>query len=227
MSMAPEMVTIKPGTFVMGAGDDDKFATDTERPAHAVSIEHSFALGRSPVTVAEYRYFAPHHEADGLPEWPVVNVSWYDALRYCVWLSEVCDRTYRLPTEAEWEFACRAGTTEPFNTGESLMPGHANYLYSEDGMRIGRGSRTAVGSFPENRFGVRDMHGNVCEWVADVWRPNYADTQRDADRLDRRVIRGGAWDHLPRMLRSAWRDGLPAGTRRDNVGFRIAATLEN
>jgi formylglycine-generating enzyme required for sulfatase activity len=228
---APAVIRVPPGRFMMGATADDKFATDTERPTHSVMIVRPFSLGRCPVTVGEYRAFAPAHAPEEDPDWPVVGVSWDDARMYCSWLRAETGRAFRLPTEAEWEYACRAGTIAPFETGDEISTDRANFLYAEHGERIGLGRRTPVGGYPPNSFGLHDLHGNVCEWVEDLWHPDYAGAPADgstwlaADGSGPRVIRGGAWDYLPRLLRSAWRDSLPPTRRRDNVGFRVAASL--
>jgi formylglycine-generating enzyme required for sulfatase activity len=227
---APALVRIPAGAFVMGGTGDDKFVTDTERPAHRVTIARAFALGRHPVTVGEYRAFAPAHAPGDGPALPAVNVSWDEACAYCVWLRAETGESFRLPTEAEWEYACRAGNRAPFATGDEIDSGAANFLYSEEGRRIGPGGRTPVGQYPANAFGLHDLHGNVCEWVEDAWHPGYAGAPVDGSawaesgEADRRVIRGGAWDYLPRLLRSAWRDSLPRAHRRDNLGFRVAVS---
>jgi formylglycine-generating enzyme required for sulfatase activity len=182
------------------------------------------------VTVAEYRAYAPGHAPEEDPSWPVVSVSWDDARAYCAWLGAAPPGPYRLPTEAEWEYACRAGGRGPFAGGDELSPGEANFLYSEEGRRVGPGRRTPVGSYPANAFGLHDLQGNVGEWVEDAWHPAYGGAPADGSAWgatgdeDRRVIRGGAWDYLPRLLRSAWRDCLPRSHRRDNLGFRLAAS---
>ncbi len=214
----PEMVLVPAGVFQMGASESDRFANDTDRPAHEVQVQ-SFALGKIPVTVAQYRCFQPGHAPAENADWPVVNVSWHDAEGYCSWLKTETQRPYRLPTEAEWEYACRAGSTTAFAHGDDLNTKQANYLFDEQGQRVGHGSRTPVNAFPANAFGLHDMHGNVCEWVADAWRASYAHASQETER----TIRGGAWDYMPRLLRSAWRDHLPASSSRDNVGFRVAA----
>jgi formylglycine-generating enzyme required for sulfatase activity len=228
--MTPELVGLPAGEFTMGETPGDKFATDTERPAHRVRFRRPFALGRFPVTAGEFGVFAPGAvPAD--PDLPAVRVSWEDARAYCAWLRTGTGRPYRLPTEAEWEYACRAGTDGPFATGGDLSRAQANYLYSEEGERIGPGAPTPAGRHPPNGFGLEDLHGNVCEWVEDAWHPDYAGAPADGSAWleggdpRRRVIRGGAWDLLPRLLRSAWRDGLGAGVRRDNLGFRLALSL--
>ena len=155
----------------MGENAEDKFANDTERPLHQVIFAAPFALGKFPVTVEEYRRFRPAHSPEEPADWPVVRVSWQDATDYCHWLTEKRGQRFRLPTEPEWEFACRAGTRTPFAVGDEIALTQANYLYDEAGRQIGAGKRTAVGSYPPNAFGLHDLHGNVCEWVADSWHP--------------------------------------------------------
>jgi formylglycine-generating enzyme required for sulfatase activity len=229
--LAPALVELSPGNFIMGATDDDKFVTDTERPAHRVAIAHRFALGRFPVTVGEYRAFAPLHAPNDDSDWPVVNVSWDDAWAFCAWLASVAGRPFRLPSEAEWEYACRAGTRASFVDGNQITPLEANFLYSEEGQRIGLGHRTPAGRYAPNAFGLYDLLGNVCEWVEDVWHCDYNGAPVDGSAWlaaadpEHRTIRGGAWDYLPRLLRSAWRDSLPRTHHRDNLGFRLALTI--
>ncbi len=223
------MVELPAGAFMMGENAEDKFANDTERPLHQVIFAAPFALGKFPVTVQEYRRFRPGHSPEEPADWPVVRVSWQDATDYCHWLTEKRRQRFRLPTEAEWEFACRAGTRTPFAVGGEIALTHANYLYDEAGRRIGCGKRTAVGSYPPNAFGLHDLHGNVCEWVADSWHPDYRGAPGDGQAWikaddERRVLRGGAWDYLPRLLRSSWRDWRPADYAGDNVGFRLATS---
>lgn len=220
------LVTVPAGRFSIGENDGDKFANDTERPRHEVTIARPFSLAAFPVTVAEFREFRPGHPDRGEDAWPTVRVSWHDAVAYCEWLGP----GFRLPTEAEWEYAARAGSDTPFPTGQTLEISDANFLYDEHGFRVGLGRRTPAGAFPRNAFALESMNGNVCEWCADTWHPNYEGAPSDGsawiggnDSL--RVIRGGAWDYLPRLLRSSWRDALPASTRRDNVGFRVARDL--
>jgi len=225
----PPMVEIPAGNFMMGETVDDKFAGQTERPAHRVTIPRPFSLGRFPVTCGEYRLFEPGCAPDENARIPAVNVTWDEAAAYCEWLSGKIGRTYRLPSEAEWEYACRAGSREPFAWGAEITAGNANYLHDEHCVRVGPGRRTERGAYPPNAFGLYDMHGNVCEWVADGWHPDYDNAPGDGsvwhgpDDEYRRLIRGGAWDYMPRLLRSAWRDWLPRETRRDNVGFRLAS----
>ncbi len=224
---APLMVELPGGVFTMGENVCDRFANDTERPAHRVLIA-AFSLGRFPVTVEEYRAFRPEHGAGEPGHLPVVRVSWTDAYAYCEWLSTLTGHTWRLPSEAEWEYACRAGSRDLFSSGSRISPELANFLYDENGMVVGTGRRSAVGHYPANAFGFCDMHGNVCEWVADSWHANYLGAPGDGrawiePQEHRRVVRGGAWDYLPRLLRSACRDWRPVNECADNVGFRVAA----
>jgi formylglycine-generating enzyme required for sulfatase activity len=223
------MVKIPAGEFVMGENEGDRFANDTERPAHKVKLRSPFALGEFPVTVTEFSRFQFDCSAADNGELPAIRASWHDAVAYCEWLTKQTGREYRLPTEAEWEFACRAGSRTPFACGDEISVSDANFLHDENGIRIGLGQRTPVGKYPANRFGIYDMHGNVCEWVADAWHPDYFGAPNDGRAWfpaedDRRVIRGGAWDYLPRLLRSSWRDWRFAHHRADNIGFRVATS---
>ncbi|MEM7387832.1 MAG: formylglycine-generating enzyme family protein, partial [Verrucomicrobiota bacterium] len=138
-------------------------------------------------------------------------------------------RNWRLPSEAEWEYACRAGTETPFPTGAMPDLEAANLLYDESGNRVGKQRILPRGWGKPNAFGLHDMIGNVCEWVEDDWVPDYetidpngAARQSDSDR---KVIRGGAWDSMPRLARSSYRDFAPPAIRRDNLGFRVACDL--
>jgi formylglycine-generating enzyme required for sulfatase activity len=228
----PEMIDLPLGLFAMGEHADDKFATDIERPAHRVEIAHPIALGRFPVTVAELAEFTGAAFAEADAALPAAGVSWEDAVAYGEWLSQLAGHCYRLPSEAEWEYACRAGKTTAFPNGDILSPADANYFYDEHGMKVGPGHRTPVGAYPPNAFGLHDMIGNVCEWVSDAWHPTFREApiegeswEAGAESRGLRVIRGGAWDYLPRLLRSAWRDFLHQQTRRDNVGFRVACAV--
>jgi formylglycine-generating enzyme required for sulfatase activity len=222
----PRVRPLPPGEFKMGENNHDRFANDTERPAHPVRMSAGIAMGLFPVTVQEFRAFAPRHAPQDAERLPAVRVNWHEASGYCEWLSRRTGHDYRLPTEAEWEYACRAGSQTPFAFGEEITPAQANYLYDEIGQRVGLGHRTPVGQYPANAFGLYDLHGNVCEWVADAWHPNLRGAPDrgqawDGGTRSNRVIRGGAWDYLPRLLRSSWRDWRSAECRADNIGFRV------
>jgi len=227
------MVAMPNHEFVMGVSPHDKFANDTERPAHRVVFAHPWAISRYPVTVADFRKFRPDHGPGEKEMLPAVLLNCEDAIAFCQWLAVRTSRAYRLPSEAEWEFACRAGVDRPFSTGDVLTPQQANYFYAESGERVGTGRRTPVGSYPPNAYGLYDMQGNICEWTADSWHPNYHGAPVDGSSwtesgdATQRVIRGGAWDYMPRLLRSSWRDVFSFHSKRDNLGFRIAETLHS
>ena len=220
-------VRIPAGRFLMGGGGDDKFVSAVELPQRKVSVG-AFFLARIPVTEADWAKFpgsrAPDHFTTS--RLPLVRVGWHEANDYIAWLSETLEMSCRLPTEAEWEYACRAGSNTIFPFGENISPELANYLYDESGLRIGVGQRAPVACYPPNAFGLSDMSGNICEWTADPWVALHdrAPGTPPPDP-DKRVIRGGAWDHLPRLLRSSWRDWAPATASYDNLGFRVAADL--
>jgi formylglycine-generating enzyme required for sulfatase activity len=233
----PEMVTVPAGFFWMGADDaDDKFASVLEKPRHQVRIERPFMIGKFPVTFEEWDAFAdavpdawrPDDRGWGRGKLPALDVSWSDAMRYVAWLSQMTGRQFRLPSEAEWEYCCRAGSDSVFTTGSRLSVDQANYLYTDFREKPGLGRPVAVGSYPPNVFGLFDMHGNVCELVGDVWYDNYIDAPADGSaRSDPasspwRVVRNGGWDALPRVLRCAFRDWIHKDQRLDNVGFRVA-----
>jgi formylglycine-generating enzyme required for sulfatase activity len=216
-------------THKVGTRGLDRFAGATERPLHEVTLPAPIAIACDPVTEREYATFSPQH-AEEPTDLPVVDVSWNDVNAYCAWLGEQTGKSWRLPSEAEWEISCRAGTDTPFSTGDSLPLESANYLYDESGKPIGLGGRTTPGKYAPNAWGLRDMHGNVAEWCADAWHSSYEGAASDGSARTGspgclRVIRGGSWDLLPRLLRSASRDALPSDSRRDNVGFRVALTL--
>jgi formylglycine-generating enzyme required for sulfatase activity len=228
----PELVEIPAGSFWMGADvATDKFASALELPRHEVRIDRPFQIGKYPVTFNQWDAFFqqnPHiHRPDdrgfGRGQLPVFGVSWTDAMQYVDWLSQVMGQPYRLPSETEWEYCCRAGSGGIFATGDRLSVDDANYLYTDFRERPGLGRPVSVGSYPPNAFGLFDMHGNVCEFVADPWRDDYAHEPIDGTPL--RVVRNGGWDAMPRILRCAFRDWVDKDQRLDNVGIRIARSL--
>ena len=254
----PELVLIPTGRFQMGSNEverrkameagSQKSWVERETPQHWVGIEQPFALGRYPVTVGEWRQFvrATGWQPQGEVNWaapgfrqadshPVVGVTWYDAQQYVRWLSEMTGQTYRLPSEAEWEYACRAGTKTAFSFGDEINTGLANYdgNYTYNGSPKGeyRQGTTASGTFPPNPWGLFDMHGNVWEWVQDVVHDNYDGAPNNGMAWEqggdqsRRILRGGSWLYNPRYLRSALRNGFSAALSNDIVGFRVARKL--
>ncbi|MDO9469198.1 MAG: SUMF1/EgtB/PvdO family nonheme iron enzyme [Nitrosomonas sp.] len=226
----PLLTVIPAGRFVMGSPEDEHGRAEREGPQHEVIIAQPFALGVYAVTFSEYDRFCeatgkktPDDNDWGRENRPVINVSWHDAQAYCGWLSNQTGQSYRLPSEAEWEYACRAGTTTPFNTGEKINSEQANFDIAHD--------RTlSAGSFPSNKFGLYDMHGNVLEWAQDCWHENYRGAPNDGSawleanggNCDRRVVRGGSWYLDPLLLRSAFRYGDFSDAAGVLLGFRIA-----
>jgi formylglycine-generating enzyme required for sulfatase activity len=205
-------------------------------------------MGRYPVTVGEWRAFAqasswqPAGEVDwaapGFPQTddhPVVGVTWFDALQYVAWLSAATGKRYRLPSEAEWEYACRAGTKTAFNTGDTIATTQANFdgTFTYNGGPRGefRHGTTKVDTFAPNAWGLHDMHGNVWEWVQDVVHENYDGAPNDGSAWEtggdqvRRILRGGSWLYNPRYLRSALRNGFSAVLSNDIVGLRVVREL--
>ena len=254
----PVMAPIPAGRFQMGSPEQERRIAMAagaqknwlarETPQHWVGIERPFALGRYPVTVGEWRAFVlatgwqPQGEVDwavpGFPqsdEHPVVGVTWSDAQKYVAWLSEVTGKRYRLPSEAEWEYACRAGTKTTFNVGDTISTTQANFdgTFTYNGGPRGefRRGTTPAGSFAPNAWGLHDMHGNVWEWVQDVVHDNYEGAPVDGSAWEeggdnaRRILRGGSWLYNPRYLRSALRNGFSAVLSNDIVGFRVAREL--
>ena len=255
----PVMAPIPAGRFEMGSPDHERRIAMAagaqknwlarETPQHWVGIERAFALGRYPVTVGEWREFVlasgwqPQGEVDwaapGFPqsdEHPVVGVTWIDAQKYVAWLSEATGKRYRLPSEAEWEYACRAGTRTTFNVGDTISTAQANFdgTFTYNGGPRGefRRGTTPAGSFAPNAWGLHDMHGNVWEWVQDVVHDSYDGAPLDGSAWEeggdsaRRVLRGGSWLYNPRYLRSALRNGFSAVLSNDIVGFRVVRDLD-
>ena len=229
--VGPEMVVIPAVSFLMGSPPDEEQRNDNEGPQHAVRIAHRFALGRFPVTFEEYDAFAvstlgrlPHDEGWGRGRRPVINVSWEDSLAYATWLSELTGADYRLPSEAEWECACRAGTTSRYCFGDAITPEQATYGPTA-------AKTTEVGGYLANPWDLYDMHGNVWEWCADVWHENYIGAPDDGSAwIDggdhgQRMLRGGTWNCDSRNLRSANRATHRPDDENLNWGFRIARTL--
>lgn len=254
----PELVLIPTGRFQMGSAQHErdiamaagaqKSWLARETPQHWVGIERPIAMGRYPVTVGQWRTFAEATgwRAQGDVNWtapgfaqderhPVVGVTWWDAQKFVEWLSARTGQAYRLPSEAEWEYACRAGTKSAFSFGDTITPELANYdgnfTYNGGPRGPSRKGTTPVGQFPPNPWGLYDMHGNVWEWVQDVVHDSYDGAPIDGSAWEeggdqaRRILRGGSWLYNPRYLRSALRNGFSAGLCNDIVGFRVVRAL--
>jgi formylglycine-generating enzyme required for sulfatase activity len=247
-----EMMLIPSGMFLMGSSEDELDRYDNEVPQHEVTVS-SFFMSKYPITQEQWRVVTGlpqiNRELDPDPSrfkgdrHPVEHVSWYDAVEYCDRLSQLTGRTYRLPTEAEWEYACRAGTTTPFHFGETITTDLANYRGTDDRERnwsgsYGRGPKgeyrettTPVDQFKiANAFGLCEMHGNVWEWCLDHWHSNYEGAPTDGSaRLegesDLRVLRGGSWGSDPRNCRSASRHYNFPDYRDGDIGFRVVCEV--
>lgn len=227
----PEMVVIPTGSFMMGAPGDDLHGIHNEGPQHRVEIDQSFALARGCTTFDEYDAFCnavgrerPKDEGWGRGKHPVINVSWQDSVDYCDWLSETSGHAYRLPSEAEWEYACRGGTDTRYTFGSRISTNLANF--GEDR----KGTVPAIfPSFEPNAFGLHQMHGNVWEWCADDWVESYENSRSQvaftrSPRGDFRVARGGSWKSVPQGLRSTARLLQDPLQRNSSVGLRPART---
>lgn len=246
----PLMVTLPQGSFRMGSPDTEKDRQANEGPVRDVRIAYPLAVGKYPVTVGEFRRFieATGHDTGQSAfvwtgsEWkktpgrgwrdpgfrqddshPVTCVSWEDAQAYVAWATNLSGTPYRLLSEAEWEYACRAATTTRYAFGDKIGPGSANFYNI-------KGGTTPAGAYPANAFGLCDMHGNVSEWTKDCWNETYKGAPSDGSAWTSgdcscRVVRGGSWGGDPRLLRSADRLEVSTSNRISGLGFRVAKTL--
>ena len=233
----PPMVVVEEGRYMMGSPRDEAGRWDDEGPRHEVRIARPFAVGRFEVTFAQWDAcrragrcsHAPDDEGWGRGTRPVINVSWNDAQEYAGWLSEKTGETYRLPSEAEWEYAARAKTNSAYYWGEVVRPRRARCSRCDGGS--GGIGTVSVGDFPPNGFGLFDMLGNVWEWVEDCGHRDYTGAPSDGSAWTRpgdcrvRMMRGGSWEDATSRVRSAMRDWKFTDTRQDVIGFRVARTL--
>jgi formylglycine-generating enzyme required for sulfatase activity len=231
----PEMVAIPAGSFLMGSPSSEQGRENDESPQHRVTISQPFALGKYEVTFDEYDVFAratgkslPDDKGWGRGRRPVINVSWEDAQAYAKWLSQQTGERYRLPSEAEWEYAARAGTPSAYWWDNSIGSNRANCYGC--GSRWDSRQTAPAGSFSANGFGLFDVHGNVWEWTEDCWNGSYSGAPADGSAwtrgdCGRRVLRGGSWFDVPRSLRAALRFGYTPSVRDNVFGFRLARTL--
>ena len=207
-SLSVDMVLIKKGTFMMGDKGEQK----------KVTIKNDFYMGKYPVTIAEYMHFIKDTKKDDSREWkeeqynhPIIEISWEDATDYCKWLSAKTEENYRLPTEAEWEYSCRAGTKTKWSFGddESELEKYAWYNKNSDR------KTHEVGKKDSNPWGLYDMHGNVWEWCEDWYN----------DKKTTKVLRGGSWYFNAIDTRSSSRNWFNPANRISNRGFRLLRTL--
>ena len=245
--LALQMMHIPAGNFPMGSPDGELEHQGREGPQHPVQVPE-FCMGKYPVTQAQWRFVAelpqvarnlqPHPARFKGANRPVEQVSWFEAVEFCQRLSRHTGRDYRLPSEAEWEYACRAGTTTPFHFGETITPEIANYngadekygAYGRGPKGEYRGETTPVDHFGiANSFGLCDMHGNVLEWCQDHYHDSYEGPPTDgsawedkgADEYEPRILRGGAWNFNPRDCRSASRNCFYPRVSNGFIGFRL------
>jgi formylglycine-generating enzyme required for sulfatase activity len=231
-SACPKMIVVPAGKFLMGSPENE---TGREGPQREVTIARPFAASKFEVTFAEWNTCAaasacPQVEDRGRRgQMPVIDVSWDDAKGYVGWLSRLTGKEYRLLTEAEWEYAARAGTQTRYSWGDE--PGKGNANCDGCGSQWDNKQTAPVGQFKPNAFGLYDMAGNVWEWVADVWHDDYKGAPTDGSAwiqggdASRRVVRGGSWVNDPQYLRAASRAWYTSGHRDDNLGFRVGRAL--
>jgi formylglycine-generating enzyme required for sulfatase activity len=239
--IAITMLQIPAGEFKIGSPDNEDERGESEGPQRLVQLQ-SFFLGQTPVTQVQWKVVAgwpkvgvdlnptpSHFKGDTRP---VERVSWEEAMEFCHRLSQRSNLAYTLPSEAQWEYSCRAGTKTPFAFGDTLTPElanyDANYTYGSGPKGIYRKETLDVGSFPANAWGLHDMHGNVWEWCLDPWHQTYGRTPSDGTAWENgaedegvRLLRGGSWYSLPRYCRSACRHRRHQDFRFNSVGFRL------
>ena len=235
------MVMIPAGSFLMGSPQQEPERVKTEGPHHEVTLEWFF-LSQTPITQAQWRVVTgwpvAQKELDPDPsefkgaDRPVEQVSWWDAMEFCSRLYHRSGRRYILPSEAQWEYACRAGSTTPFHLGDTITPELANYdatfAYNEGPKRTCRRQSSEVGRYPANAWGLQDLHGNVMEWCLDQWHQNYKGAPDDGSAWlypgetgRRRLLRGGSWRSRPGYCRSASRFNGRPGDDGGDIGFRV------
>jgi formylglycine-generating enzyme required for sulfatase activity len=268
-----DMVSTPAGSFTMGSPADEPERQPNEGPQHHVTLA-AFFIGAFPVTQAQWTAVVLahpgriHRDLDRKPSFfkgidlPVESITWNEAEEFCLRLGEITGRPYRLPSEAEWEYSCRAGTATPFNFGPTITPGLANYCgtggalcgdsngksvasdvyndvkygsgaYGRGPVGVFRATTTRPGTFPPNRFGLYDMHGNVWEYCLDKWASSYADAPLDGTAYlsgpsdNWRLLRGGSWSHNPAICRSAYRDSIDPSISgwQGRIGLRVVCTL--
>src|SRR5215471_4145457 len=234
----PEMIAVPTGEFMMGSPVNEKGRFDNEGPQHSIIIARRLAVSKFDVTFADWiacasvgvcpREGGANDNGWGRGDRPVINVNWDDAQAYVAWLSKMAGKEYRLLSEAEWEYAARAGTTTAFYWGDDLDKANANCHRCEN--KWSKEKTSPVGSFNPNPFGLFDMAGNVWQWVQDCWNADYIGAPTDGSAwktgdCEKRVVRGGSWYYYPADPRSAYRYGDKMDDRNYNTGFRVARTL--
>jgi formylglycine-generating enzyme required for sulfatase activity len=226
----PEMVVVPAGRFTMGSPKEvrERLRAEDEGPDHEVSFAAPFAIGRYHVTYVDWEVCERDQACPSIytrsdprrGRRPAMAMSWPEAKGFADWLSKRTKQAYRLPTEAEWEYAARGGTTTAYYTGEAITHAQANFGEFN-------GGTDPVGTYPPNAFGLYDMAGNAWHWVEDVYRRSYApDPQAYADARSHRVVRGGSWASQASDLRSAKRVDISPDAHPDNTGFRLVREIQ-
>ena len=228
-----EMVEILGGTFIMGSPKSEAKRGSNEGPQHQVTVP-SFYMGKYELTQVQYQAIIGTNPSNFKGDnRPVEGVNWNNAVEFCKKLSQKTGKKYRLPSEAEWEYACRAGTTTPFYFGESITPDlvnyDGNYTYASAPKGKYRQQTTDVGTFPPNSFGLYDMHGNVWEWCQDDYKNDYINAPTDGSALtspsrSAKLLRGGSWYVNPGICRSAYRNNYDLVSNDDVIGFRVVCS---
>jgi formylglycine-generating enzyme required for sulfatase activity len=223
----PEMVPLPTGEFMMGSPSAEKYRFDNEGPQHRVRVTRMIAMGKYPVTADELAAWKKTKVPPREGRYPAVRLTWFDAQAYAAWLSQRTGHKYRLPTEAEYEYAERAGSTTSYYWGNAIGKGNANCIGCGSFLD-GTGS-TVVGSFPPNRFGLFDMAGDVFEWVADCYFESHAGAPAEAHisreslkgACPMRTLRASSWFNLPSFLRAAYRFREVPDGKNTRRGFRV------
>lgn len=227
-----ELVWLPAGEYLRGSPESER-GRDEDEPQHRVRIDEGFFIGRYEVTQGEWRAVTGDSPAEftGDLRLPLESVTWEECEAFCRKVSDLARREVRLPTEAEWEYACRAGTTTAYSAGDALTPVDANFDWTDGGVTGDEppGRTMVAGSFAANAWGLFDMHGNVREWCADWYGPYPVDDEGDGVLINPRgptegtehVLRGGCWDDYERRCRSAYRHGYRGGDRESCNGFRV------
>jgi len=219
----PAMRIVPAGSFLIGASSTDKDRSSYETPQKRIDIPAPFAIGVFPVLASEYLFVARSTaKTPGTPGLPVTSVSFLEALDFAAKLSALTGESYRIPSEAEWEYACRAGSRARYSHGDWIDDTRAAFGLTKGPVKCG--------TFPPNAYGLYDMHGNVREWTADLWHDSYEMTPLDGRPAEEghgsmRLVRGGGWSDQPAMLRSSARMRATQSLRSDLIGLRIARAL--
>jgi len=228
----PELIRLPAGDFTMGGLPSEEAWSSMEAPRHHVAVR-AFAISKYDVTFDDWAIcvseggcnaYVPGDYGFGRGKRPVLNVNWNDAQAYVAWLSHKTGKRYRLPTEAEWEYAARGGTDSPYYWGSEIGRGRA--VCSGCGSEWDKKATAPVGSFPPNPFGLYDMAGNLMQWTQDCWHPTYVGAPADGSAwmdgdCSQHVVRGGNWFIRPFALRSGFRRQIATGERDDIFGFRV------